>query len=198
MFPTGGVEMADTQSVKGIISAAQGKAAGLSYTNLSRLVKSGALERVARGVYEAVDAHDDVLYIEQLRRPKLVYSHGTALYLHDLTDRDPLAFSVTVPSGYNTKALLNEGFKVFSIKPELYEIGLVKMHTKYDNLVNTYDMERTICDIVRSRSRIDAEIVVTALKRYARRKDKNIHLLMRTAGLFGVAKLVRTYMEVLL
>ena len=190
--------MADTQSVKGIISAAQGKAAGLSYTNLSRLVKSGALERVARGVYEAADALDDVLYIEQLRRPKLVYSHGTALYLHDLTDRDPLAFSVTVPTGYNTKTLLNEGFKVFSIKPELYETGLIKVYTKYENLVTTYDMERTICDVVRSRNRIDAEIVVTALKRYVRRKDKSVHLLMRTAEMFGVAKLMRTYMEVLL
>ncbi|MDR0347012.1 MAG: type IV toxin-antitoxin system AbiEi family antitoxin domain-containing protein [Coriobacteriales bacterium] len=181
-----------------IISASQGKVAGLSYMNLSRLVRSGAMERVARGVYGVVDAPDDRLYIEQLRRPKVVYSHGTALYLHDLTDRDPISFSVSVPSGYNTKALLGDGFKVFSVKPELYKANQIQLPTKYGHPVNVYGLERTICDVVRSRNRMDAEIVSTALKRYSVRRDKNISLLMRTAEKFGVSKLMRTYMEVLL
>jgi len=183
---------------KGIVSAAQCRAGGLSYTDLSRLVKSGDLARVAHGVYETVDAPYDELYIEQLRRPKAVYSHGTALYLHDLTDRDPINLSVTVPAGYNTKALINDGFKVFSIKRELYETDIIQTHTKYGNPVNTYSIERTICDVVRSRNRIEAEIVSTALKRYIRRKDRNIPRLVRTAEQFGIVKLIRTYLEVLL
>ena len=182
----------------GIISAKQGRSAGLSYMNLLRLVKSGELERVARGVYEAADEPTDQLYIEQLRRPKAVYSHGTALYLHDITDRDPIAFSVTVPTGYNTRALLNEGFKVFSVRAELYGQDIIQLPTKYGHLVNVYDLERTIIDCVRSRSRIDAEIVSDALKRYAKRGDKNIPQLMRVAEAFGVTKLIRTYLEVLL
>jgi predicted transcriptional regulator of viral defense system len=190
--------MTDANLTRGIISASQGKSAGLSYMNLSRLVKSGELERVARGVYETADAPDDLLYIEQLRRPKIVYSHGTALYLHDLTDRDPIKFSVSVPAGYNTKTLLNEGFKVFSVKPELYGSDIIRFPTKYGHLVNAYSLERTVCDAVRSRNRIDPEIVTTAVKRYAARRDKNIPQLMRTAEQFGVSKLIRTYLEVLL
>ncbi|MDR2649641.1 MAG: abortive phage infection protein, partial [Clostridiales bacterium] len=100
-------------------------------------------------MYETADAPDDLLYIEQLRRPKIVYSHSTALYLHDLTDRDPIKFSVSVPAGYNTKALLNEGFKVFSVKPELYGSDIIRFPTKYGHLVNTYSLERTVCDAVR-------------------------------------------------
>jgi predicted transcriptional regulator of viral defense system len=181
-----------------IISAKQGKSEELSYMKLSRLVKSGEFERVARGVYEAADEPADDLYIEQLRRPKAVYSHGTALYLHDMADRDPIAFSVTVPTGYNTKALLNEGFKVFSVKPELYGQDIIQMPTKYGHLVNVYGLERTIADCVRSRNRIDAEVVSDALKRYAKRTDKNIPRLMRIAEAFSVTKLTRTYLEVLL
>jgi predicted transcriptional regulator of viral defense system len=190
--------MSDAETRSGIISAKQGALAGLSYMKLSRLVKSGELERVARGVYESVDEPDDLLYIEQLRRPKIVYSHGTALYLHDLTDRDPISFSVSVPAGYNTKALLKEGFKVFSVKPELYDSDIVEVSTKYGHLVNAYTAERTVVDVIRSRSRIDPEIVTTAVKRYASRRDKNIPQLMRTAGQFGVVKLIKTYLEVLL
>jgi predicted transcriptional regulator of viral defense system len=181
-----------------IISAAQGKAAGMSYTVLSRLVKSGELERVSRGIYEKPDEPNDELYIEQLRRQRVIYSHYTALCMHGLIDLDPASFSVTVPTGYNTKALLKSGFKVFSVKPELYDCDIVRVPTKYGHLVKVYCLERTICDVVRSRSRIESEVVTSALKQYARRIDKNISLLMRTAELFGVAKLIRTYLEVLL
>jgi hypothetical protein len=42
---------------------------------------------------------------------------------------------------------------------------------------------------------MDPEIVVTAIKRYAWRRDKNIPQLMLSARQFGVAKLIRTYLE---
>jgi hypothetical protein len=45
---------------------------------------------------------------------------------------------------------------------------------------------------------MDAEIVTEAVKRYARRSDKNIRKLTDTAKLFGVEKLIRTYIEVIL
>jgi predicted transcriptional regulator of viral defense system len=182
----------------GFITIAQGKKAGLSHTSILRAVKAGLIERVAHGVYEAIDEFDDIFYIGQLRRPKAVYSHGTALYLHELTDRDPLNLSVTVPTGYNTKQLITEGFTVFSVKKDLYELGVVKIPTKYGHEVTAYNMERTVCDCVRSRSRMDAEIVTEAVKRYARLKERNIHMLMEMASLFGVQKIIRTYMEVLL
>ena len=181
----------------GFITISQGKRAGLSHTSILRAVKSGLVERVAHGVYEEVDGFNDVLYIGQLKRQKAIYSHGTALYLHDLTDRDPLYFSVTVPTGYNTMQLLSEGFTVFSIRKALYDTGVIKLLTKYGNEVITYNMERTICDCVRSRSRMEAEIVIEAVKRYARHNGRDIHLLMETAAIFGVQKIIRTYMEVL-
>ena len=30
-----------------------------------------------------------------------LFSHETALFFHDLTDREPLAYSITVKTGYN-------------------------------------------------------------------------------------------------
>jgi predicted transcriptional regulator of viral defense system len=156
------------------------------------------IERVAHGVYEATDVFGDIIYANQLRRPKAVYSHGTALYLHGLTDRDPLSIAVTVPTGYNTKQLMSEGFTVFSVKKDLFEVGITRIATKYGNDVTAYTMERTICDCIRSRSRMDAEAVTDAVKRYIRRKDRDVHTLMQLASLFGVYKILHTYMEVLL
>ena len=182
----------------GIISVKQGADAGVPHMTLLRGVKSGELERVARGVYMSPDELAYEMYIAQLRRPKIVFSHDSALLLHDLSDRYPLSHSVTVPTGYNTKPLTDDGFTRFSVKRELFQGGAVQMQTPLGHTVNTYDLERTIVDCVRSRNRMEAETVSEAVKRYAKRHDKNILRLPEYAEMFGVTKLIRTYMEVLL
>lgn len=182
----------------GIVSTAQANEVGVSNERLRLLVKSGDLERVTFGVYMLPDEFADKMYIAQLRRPKIIYSHETALFLHDLTDRDPINYSVTVPTGYNASRLQEDGFTVFMIKRELHEIGVTKITTVFGNPVTAYGLERTICDCLRSRNQLDIEIVTDAMKRYARRKDRNLNTLMQMAKTFKVTKLLRNYLEVLL
>jgi hypothetical protein len=45
---------------------------------------------------------------------------------------------------------------------------------------------------------MDIAIVTDAIKRYSRRKDKNLPQLMRYAENFKITKLLRSYLEVLL
>ena len=75
-------------------------------------------------MYLSPDAFEDEMYIIQARVSKAILSHETALYLHDLTDRDPINYSVTIPSGFNGASLANEGVKVHKIKKELHELGI--------------------------------------------------------------------------
>ena len=182
----------------GIITTAQANEAGVSNERLRLLVHSGDLERVTTGIYVLPDEFTDKMFIVQLRRPKIIYSHETALFLHELTDRDPISYMVTVPTGYNPTRLREDGFTVFTIKRELHEIGVTKLTTMFGNSVTVYDMERTICDCLRSRNNLDIAVVTDALKRYAKRKDKNLNKLMQMAETFKVTKLLRGYMEVLL
>ncbi len=182
----------------GIITTAQANGVGVSNERLRLLVKSGELERVSFGVYALPDEFIDKMYVAQLRRSKIIYSHETALFLHDLTDRDPVKYTVTVPTGYNTTRLSQEGFNVFTIKRELYEKGLTELPTIFGNIITVYNLERTICDCLRSRNQIDITILTDAIKRYVKRRDKNLNTLMHMAEYFQVLKLLRSYMEVLL
>ena len=182
----------------GIVTTAQANEVGVSNERLRLLVHSGDLERVTTGIYVLPDEFADKMFIVQLRRPKIIYSHETALFLHELTDRDPISYMVTVPTGYNPTRLREDGFTVFTIKRELHEIGVTKLTTMFGNSVTVYDMERTICDCLRSRNNLDIAVVTDALKRYAKRKDKNLNKLMQMAETFKVTKLLRGYMEVLL
>ena len=182
----------------GMVTTAQANEVGVSNERLRMLVHSGDLERVTTGIYVLPDEFTDKMFIVQLRRPKIIYSHETALFLHELTDRDPISYMVTVPTGYNPTRLREDGFTVFTIKRELHEIGVTKLTTMFGNSVTVYDMERTICDCLRSRNNLDIAVVTDALKRYVKRKDKNLNKLMQMAETFKVTKLLRGYLEVLL
>lgn len=182
----------------GVITTTGANAAGISNERLRLLVKSGNLERVAHGVYISSDDFMDKMYVAQLRRPKMIYSHETALFLHGLTDRDPISYTVTVPSGYNAKAIVEDGITVFKIKRELHGLGAVQMETMFGHRVTAYGLERTICDCIRSRNKMDIAIVTDAVKRYVKRSDKNLNVLMEMAEKFRVTKPLRSYMEILL
>ena len=91
-----------------------------------------------------------------------------------------------------------DGFKVFTIKRELHEVSTVQLSTLFGNNVTCYDLERTICDCLRSRNHMDISVITNAIKRYVKRKDKNLDALMKMAETFKVAKQLRSYMEVLL
>ncbi len=115
-----------------------------------------------------------------------------------MTDRDPISYTVTVPTGYNVVNLREDGLAVFTVKKELHEMGTTQMETMFGHKVTAYGLERTICDCIRSRNQMDIAIVTDAMKRYARRSDKNLNVLMQMAEVFRVTKLLRSYMEVLL
>lgn len=138
------------------------------------------------------------MYIAQLRRPKMIYSHETALFLLALTDRDPVKYTVTVPAGYNTKAITDDGMTVFTVKRELHELGATRLDTMFGHTVTAYGPERTICDCIRSRNKMDVAVVTEAVKRYVKRSDKNLDVLMKMAGKFRIVNPLRSYLEVLL
>ena len=189
-------ELADQNG--GVLTTAAVLSAGISKPTLAAFVQKNGFQYVQRGIYCAPDAWTDELYFLQLRCPRTILSHETALYLHDLCDRTPERFSITARNGYNPSRLIQDGIKVYTVKEELFEIGKIEKNTYFGHSVYTYDIERTICDIVRSKSSVDIQSYQDALKSYGKRSDKNIHRLLSYARLFRVEKTIRLYLEVLL
>jgi hypothetical protein len=171
---------------------------GIPRTYLSILEKIGEVHRISRGVYLATGNMVDEMMALQARFKKAIFSHETAAYLLDLTDRTPLFFSMTVPSGYNATSLKTIGAKVYFVNRKLYSLGLITAKSSYGNNIKTFNLERTICDLLRSRNQIDIQQVNEALKRYVQSKEKDLDLLYNYARQFRIQKIVREYIEVLL
>ena len=182
----------------GILKTAQVLENGISKSTFYAYAKQHGVKQAAHGVYVSPDAWTDAMYLLHLRCAQAVFSHESALFFHDLTDREPSPYSITVKTGYNPAGLQADGIKVYTIKKELHDVGIVTMNTPFGHPVLVYDMERTICDLIRSRSGIEVQTFQDALKQYAKRKDKDLRKLMRYAQMFHVEKLLRQYLEVLL
>lgn len=144
------------------------------------------------------DAWQDDLFVIQTRYPDAIFSHETATYLLNLTDREPFDISLTLPTGKGSFRLNQENISVYKIKGDLFEVGLIETTTPSGNTVRTYDMERTFCDIVRSRNNIEVQQFQSYINNYMQSKDKNIPQLMRYAKKFSVDKIIKQYMEVLI
>ena len=112
------------------------------------------------------------MYLLHLRCAQAVFSHESALFFHDLTDREPSPYSITVKTGYNPASLQADGIKVYTIKKELHDVGIATMNTPFGNPVPVYDMERTICDLIRSRSGIEMQTFLSGRTEAVRKAQR--------------------------
>lgn len=127
----------------GILKTSQALQLGMTKPMFYSYARQRGLEQVAHGIYLSPDAWTDAMYLLHLRCAQAVFSHESALLFHDLTDREPEQYSITVKTGYNPTNLKADGIKVYTIKKELHDVGLITMKTPFGNPVPVYDAERT-------------------------------------------------------
>ena len=173
-------------------------AAQRGISKLYKLCKEDKIHRIVKGQYILPDDMQDELLAISNRSERIIFSHETALYLHGISDRTPFEHTVTAPSGCIPSAAIKSECKVYYIKPELFELGKTTLRTPAGNDVPAYDLERTICDVIRSRNKLGTETFLAALKMSAASPKKNLNQLNTYAKQMRVEKVLRQYLEVLL
>lgn len=182
----------------GSIKASDIRKAGYDNSVLRRLEKSGELERVSYGLYIDSNTFADDYMIAQHRVSKGIFSHDTALYFHDLSNRTPLKLTMTVPNGYNSRYLKNPDYQFFYCKQELYALGVIDIQSPFGNTIKIYDKERTICDCIKKINKLDSNLVLEAIKKYMNEIGNDYAKLIEYSKLLNIEQRVQQYMEVLL
>jgi len=161
---------------------------------LKQLEESGYLKKISRGIYLKKGKEVNEFFIMGEKYKKGIFSHNTALYFYDLTDRTPIKLDMTFPS-YIT--VHNDSIKVHYVKEENHLLGVEKMKLNDGTTIKIYNIERTICDLIKDKNKIDLQIFNMAMKEYFKRKNKNLNLLYKYAKKFRIEKKLKQYMEVL-
>ncbi len=182
----------------GVIETKTAAEHGVSKAMLYKLCKNNKIHRIAQGQYILPDDMPDELLSISKFSERLVFSHETALFLHGISDRTPFEHTITVPSNYTASAAMKNECKIYYIKPELFDLGRTMLSTPSGNQVPAYDLERTVCDMIRSRNRVGTETFLASLKLYAAHPKKDLNKLYAYAKKMRVANVLRQYLEVLL
>lgn len=180
-----------------IITPSKLEETGISRVYLSRMEREGIIEKIDRGIYVTKDFKYDEYYLFQLKYPKAIFSYNTALYFYEMTERTPIKMDVTVYREYNPhrfKDLVN----VYKISKELYNLGIIEKKSPQGMKVKTYNLERTVCDIIKDKNSLDIEIRNKAIKKAIKSKEFNASKMFKYAKKMHIYDKVKNYMEAII
>ncbi|MBI9096754.1 MAG: type IV toxin-antitoxin system AbiEi family antitoxin domain-containing protein [Sphaerochaeta sp.] len=179
----------------GIITASYCRSKKIPTVYLSRLVREGSLLRVSEGFYISEEGMYDDYYFFQYRFKKVVFSYETALHLLGVTDKIPQGMDVTVHYSYK----FNEvpiGVNIHYVNKGIQDLGVVEARTMFNNPVRIYSYERTLCDFIAHKDKMDIEVYIKLIRSYSKYAKRDLHALYEIATRMGIDKEVKALMEV--
>lgn len=167
-----------------------------TYNQLLRMVDAGVVERVKRGVYHSVNTPFDNTMIDiQKIVPGGVLCLYSAWAYYDLTVQIPQSLNVAIEKNRKIVLPAYPPITLYYWKKEYQELGVVeKLIDGYP--VKIYDIEKSVCDAVKYRTKIGMDIMSEILKTYLKSKDKNLTKLLEYAKKMRIEKVLRTYLDV--
>lgn len=173
---------------------------GIKSWHVQKLIDNGIIERVKRGIYRLCNFDFDMEQEEicvMKMVPKGIFCLMSALALHGLTTYIPNEYQLAIDRRYKVRIPDYPPVKVFYFKEDNYRLGIEKKVIN-GQVIKVYNMEKTLCDCIRYRNKLDKNIISEAFKEYLRRSDRDLNLLMRYSQQCKVDKIIKIYMEVLI
>jgi predicted transcriptional regulator of viral defense system len=173
---------------------------GIARTYLQRLRDQGLLRQVGRGLYVPADVDlspENNLAAVARRVPDAVVCLLSALRVHDLTTQSPFEAWIAIPKRARAPKPNGIPVRVVRMAPEPLSAGVVNV--RIDNVrVPLFDVEKTVADCFRFRSRVGLDVALEAMREYLRRPRRNVERLLHYAAIDRVADGIRPYLEAML
>lgn len=181
----------------GVVTYNDIKEMGIDKKVIARLLIDKKIERVEKGIYILPETIGDE-YFNKIYGKNAVYSHMTALYFHNLCNRVPMIYDITVTKKYY--GILDNDQKVLlhKVDKELLNLGKIKIKSPQGQEVNVYDIERCLCDCLKDKDTIASEYIKEAFSSYFKDIKKDTFKIMKYAKKLGIEKEMHDYLEVLL
>lgn len=181
----------------GIITAKDAENKGISRTMLKKMTDNGYIERIDYGIYATDKFIYDEYYLFQLKHKNIVFSYNTALYFQNMTERTPFKMDVTTKRNTNLTSY-KEQINLYRVNENILDLGKIKIVTPFDNSVYTYNLERTVCDIINNKTNIDIETANKAIRNCIKSKEFNANKMFEYAKKMKIYEKIKNYMEAII
>jgi len=172
-------------------------AKGVARSQLSRLVASGKLVRLARGLY-AAPGHENsehaTLSAIAKRTPGLVFCLLTALRFHGLTTQAPFEVWIAIGNKAHPPRLDHPPLRTVRFSAESLAVGVEK-HLVDRTPIRVTSVAKTVADCFKFRNKIRLDVALEALREARRARTASAEDLWRYAKVDRVANVMRPYLE---
>ena len=170
---------------------------GYNRNIISVMLNRGIIKRESRGVYVFSNVLKDEEYLFQLKYSKSIFCKDSALFLLGYNEKQNSGLYVTFKQGYNTKSLKEEDVLCNWVSEKYYDLGKTQVLTYFGNTLNVYNIERTICDLIRDKN-YTKMYISKVIKMYLKTKGCNLEKLYEYAQMFNIEERVKTFVEIVM
>lgn len=184
-------------SQKGLLRAADLDDIQTPRVVLTRMVASGLLDRVGRGMYRlpnALTSEYASLATVAARVPNAVFCLLTALQFHELTTQLPRQLWIALPRGSHPPRIDYPPLKTVQFSGEAYASGIEEVERDGARL-RIYSAAKTVADCFKYRNKIGLDVALEALKDARAGEKASVEDIWRFAKICRVANVIRPYLE---
>lgn len=171
---------------------------GVHTSTLTRLVRTGTLQRIGAGRYQlpakrrTTEHHDLVIATNAV--PRSVVCLMSALRFHGIGTQLPHQVWLAVPRGTRVPRLQTPPLRIVNISPPQFNLGVEEHRIEGQN-VRVYGIVRTVADCFRFRNTVGLDVALEGLTEAWRSKRLNLDELTRMAKRLRVQRVMQPYLE---
>lgn len=173
--------------------------AGLTRSELSRMVKAGQLARVGRGLYSLPghqpSEHDALLTVAK-RAPGAVFCLLTALRFHELTTQAPFEVWIAIGNKSHPPRLDYPRLRTVRFSPDSLSEG-VDVHEIDGIPIRVTSVDKTVADCFKFRNKVGLDVALEAMRESRSTRKASTEDLWRYAKINRVSNVMRPYLEAL-
>jgi predicted transcriptional regulator of viral defense system len=172
-------------------------AAGVTRSQLSRMVAAGRLVRVARGLYAMPGyrgGEHSALVAVAKRAPGALFCLLTALRIHELTTQAPFEVWIAIGNKDHPPRLDYPPLRAMRFSAAALSAG-VETRRFDGTTVRVTSVAKTVADCFKFRNKIGLDVALEALREARRAKKASADELWRYAKINRVTNVMRPYLE---
>ena len=141
-----------------VITIKEFKDAEIGFYYINKLIEDNYISRIGKGLYGKNNSFDDEFFIIQNRYKNSIFSYNTALFLLNKTEVTPNIIDITIPNDYNVRTINRKEIRIHYTSRENIGLGVINIESPFVNEIRAYNLERTICDIVKNENKCGLDI----------------------------------------
>ncbi|MEI6697341.1 MAG: hypothetical protein WCO13_14900 [Bacteroidota bacterium] len=168
------------------------------YYQLKTMLATEKVVQIKRGLYRHVDFAEEASWGETCKiAPQAVICLFSAWRFYELSTQTSTVIHVAIPA--KVKVLLPNypPIKLYYWNKRFYETGIIET-TYNEDEITIYDIEKSVCDAIRYRNKVGADITSEVLRNYLKRKDRNLDKLTKYAQNMRIEPVLNQYLSMML